>query len=139
MVGKALCFLGYLMFRVFLETDNPYQEKIESAKAQSTIQILTADWICSPLAGKSPTMSPLFSDQKKASARYFHHSITPSLHHSVTPALRSHSLSFCGGPTEADVGCKKKHAKKEHATRVPPQEEPRPTTAGYNVCWRIIS
>jgi hypothetical protein len=32
MVGKALCFLGYLMFRVFLETDNPYQEKIESAK-----------------------------------------------------------------------------------------------------------
>src|SRR5882724_3365032 len=33
MVGKALCFLGYLMFRVFLETDNPYQEKIESAKS----------------------------------------------------------------------------------------------------------
>ncbi len=79
MVGKALCSLGYLMFRVFLETDNPYQEKIESAKAQSTIQILTADWICSPFAGKSPTMSPLFSDQKKASARYFHYPTTPSL------------------------------------------------------------
>src|SRR6266496_1719503 len=85
MVGKALCSLGYLMFRVFLETDNPYQEKIESAKAQSTIQILTADWICSPFAGKSPTMSPLFSDQKKASARYFHYPTTPSLHYSRSP------------------------------------------------------
>ncbi len=57
-------------------------------------------------------MSPLFSDQKKASARYFHYPTTPSLHYSVTPALRSHSLSFCGGPPEADVGCKKKHARK---------------------------
>jgi len=56
-------------------------------------------------------------------------SLLPLPHHSITPAPRSHSLSFCGGPPEADVGCKKKHAKKEHATRVPPQEEPRPTTA----------
>ena len=83
MVGKALCFLGYLMFRVFLETDNPYQEKIESAKAQSTIQILTADWICSPLAGEiANDVAAVFRSEESLS------SLLPLPHHSITPLLR---------------------------------------------------
>ena len=30
--GKALCFLGYLMFKVFWATANPHEEKVEPAK-----------------------------------------------------------------------------------------------------------
>ena len=30
--GKALCFLGYLMFKVFWATANPHEEKVAPAK-----------------------------------------------------------------------------------------------------------
>ncbi len=50
----------------------------------------------------------------------------------TTLAACSHSLSFCGGPPEAN-GCKKKHAKKEHATRVPPHRRAAANDRGYNI------
>jgi hypothetical protein len=129
MIGKALCFLGYLMFRVFLETDNPYQEQIESAKnpKHNTNPNCGLDMFCLRRGNRQRCRRCFQIRRKPQLVTYY--PTTPSLHYSVTPALRSPSLSFCGGPPEADVGCKKKHAKKEHATRVPPQEELRPTTA----------
>src|SRR5213078_3864713 len=90
---------------------------IESAKTQSTIQILTADWICSAFVGKSPTMSPLFSDQKKASARYFHYPTTPLLRYTRSPLPLPVFLW-----RSAWGGCRLQERappRKEHATRVP--------------------
>lgn len=77
MVGKALCFLGYLMFRVFLETDNPYQEQIESAK--------------NPKHNTNPNcgIPEMFCLRRLSRPVRFEEGDTTHC---------CHSISFCGGP-----------------------------------------
>jgi len=48
--GKALCFLGYLVFKVFWATANPHEEKVEPAKKPKDTK--NSD------RGNSPTFDP---------------------------------------------------------------------------------
>ncbi len=48
--GKALCFLGYLVFKVFWAIANPHEEKVEPAKKPKDTK--NSD------RGNSPTFDP---------------------------------------------------------------------------------
>jgi len=74
-------------------------------------------------------MSPLFSDQKKASARYFHYPTTPLLRYTRSPLPLPVFLwrSSWGG-----CWLQEKHAKKEQATGVPLRRRAAANDRGYN-------